>query len=162
MKILITYYSRTGNTKKVAYEIKKILKADIDEIIDAKERMGIKGWLIAGRDAMKKRLTEIKYKKDPKNYDLVIIGTPIWSFTAIPPIRTYLRENKKSFKNVAFFSTSGSTSIEKIADEMAKESKKPIALLELHTKGWSQKIDLENKAHMAKIKEFCEKIRNKQ
>jgi len=48
MKTLVAYYSRTGNTKKVAVEIAKNLKADIDEIIDKKDRSGMIGWIIGG------------------------------------------------------------------------------------------------------------------
>ena len=33
MKYLIAYYSKTGNTKKVALDLAKKLKADVDEII---------------------------------------------------------------------------------------------------------------------------------
>ena len=78
MKKLVVFYSRSGNTQKVALEIARSLRADVDEIIDLKDRTRkIIGWLIAGKDASQKKLTEIKFKKDPKNYDLVIIGTPI-------------------------------------------------------------------------------------
>ena len=65
MKILVAFYSKTGKTKKVALGIAKQLKADIDEIADLKNRRGIIGWIIAGRDAFRGLLTEIKFKKNP-------------------------------------------------------------------------------------------------
>ncbi|MFH1248895.1 MAG: NAD(P)H-dependent oxidoreductase [archaeon] len=86
MKTLVVYYSRTGTTKKVASEIASILKCGIEEIIDLKNRSGPIGWINAGRDGMKKILSDIsRIKKNPADYDLVIIGTPIWGGNVSPP-----------------------------------------------------------------------------
>jgi flavodoxin len=158
MKTLVTYYSRTGNTKKVAEEMAKLLNADIDHIVDKTDRKGAKGWLLSGRDATKKHKTEIKYEKDPKSYDLVVIGTPIWAFTVTPAIRTYLHDNAKKLKKVAFFTTSGGMGIENTFEEMAKLSKKPIATLGLKLKTWSARLHLEKDSTETKIKEFCKAI----
>jgi len=128
-KILVAYYSRTGNTKKLGLEITKKLKADSEEIKDLKERNRvIIGWLVSGKDATMKKKTKIKFEKNPSKYDLVIIGTPVWAWTITPAIRTYLSENK--FKKVAFFCTNGGQK-GKTFEEMEKLSKKPIATLTL-------------------------------
>lgn len=159
-KILVSFYSRTGNTGKVAHKIAKILKADLDEISDTKNRKGVKGWLYAGRDATKKNLTEIKFKKDPSKYDLTIVGTPIWAFTVTAPIRTYLTKNKKKFKNTAFFSTSAGCGIKRAFEEMRKSSdSKPLSLLALKSKAWSVKLHLEKDNNLKKIREFCKKLK---
>ena len=63
MKILVVFYSRTGNTKKIGEEISKNLKSDIDEIIDQKSRNGAIGFLTGGIDAMKKLGLQIGLKK---------------------------------------------------------------------------------------------------
>jgi menaquinone-dependent protoporphyrinogen IX oxidase len=114
MKTLVAYYSRTGLTRKVALLISKKLKADCDEIVDKKHRAGAIGWIFSGRDATLRRLTDITYKKDPKNYDLIIIGGPVWSWNVTPAIKTYVQDNKKSLKarRVAFFATQGGTGAE--------------------------------------------------
>jgi len=110
MKTLVVYYSRSGNTKVVAEELSKKIKCDIEEIIDTKNRKGIIGWLISGRDAHSKKLTTIKeIRKDPSKYDIVAIGTPVWAGRMAPAIRTYINENKGKFKNVGFFCTCGSS-----------------------------------------------------
>ncbi len=147
-KILVVYYSKTGNTKKVGRKISELLKADTDEIIDKTDRSGIKGWIFGGRDAMKEKDTEIKFKKNPLNYDLVLIGTPIWAFTLTPAIRRYLKDNK--FKKVAFFYTHGGAPGKTFA-EMEKLSKKPIATLEVHER--------ELNSSDSKIKLFCDKLK---
>jgi len=107
MKTLVVFYSRTGNTKKMGELIAKELHADIDEIIDHTDRSGIKGWLLGGRDAMKKSLTEITVSKNPADYDLVIIGTPVWAGPSTPAFRTYIAQYKNKIKKVALFVTSG-------------------------------------------------------
>lgn len=118
-KILVVYYSRSGNTKKVSEDIAKRLGADVEEIIDKKDRSGAGGYFIAGKDAMMGNLAEIQpLKKDPAQYDLVVIGTPIWSWDMTPAVRTYITEKKNSFKEVAFFTLSGSTKYEKTVKNM--------------------------------------------
>lgn len=149
MKILAAFYSRTGNNKRAALEIAKQLKADIDEIADLKDRKGIKGLITAGRDAMNKTLTEIKTAKNPSEYDLVIVGTPVWAGGITPAIRTYLSKNK--FKKVAFFRVQGGDDSENTFREMERVSKKPVA--ELVLKG----SQMGKEDSQKKIKEFCDK-----
>lgn len=156
MKILIAYYSRTGTTKKVALAIEAKLKSikaiieantlpqsnftlpqcDIEEILDTKNRMGVIGYLRAGRDAMKNKLTKLgPLKSNPTDYDLTIIGSPVWAFTLSVPARTYLRQNAGRFKKVAFFCVQDGRGADKAFEEMEKScGLKPMAILELLTK----------------------------
>jgi len=106
-KTLVAFYSRTGTTRKVANEIAKSLKCDVDEIIDEKKREGILGYLRSGKDATFKNPAKIKTSKDPSKYDLVVIGTPIWAYNMCSAVRTYITNNKDKFKKVAFFCTQG-------------------------------------------------------
>ena len=105
MKTLVVFYSRSGTTKRVALDVAKALNADIDEVIDKKSRKGILGFLRAGYDATRGKTTEIEFEKDPSDYDLVIIGTPVWNGRVTPAIRTYLLRNRERIKRAAFFST---------------------------------------------------------
>jgi len=91
-----------------------LTKADIDEVIDKKDRSGAIGYMTAGKDAMRNKLTEIEYKHDPKDYELILIGGPVWAWTVTPAIRTYLDKNVDSLKmkKVAFFATQGSSGAE--------------------------------------------------
>ncbi|KYC45269.1 MAG: flavodoxin [Candidatus Methanofastidiosum methylothiophilum] len=119
MKTLVVYYSRSGTTKKIAEEISKKAKCDIEEIVDNKNRKGIIGWLISGRDAHTKKLTTIKeMKTDPSKYDIVAIGTPIWAGLMAPAVRTYIDQNKGKFKNVGFFCTCSSSGDIKAFEDM--------------------------------------------
>lgn len=103
MTHLVVYYSRTGNNRAIAKAIADALSADIDEIVDLKNRKGRLNWLRAGRDSRAGNLTEIEYEKNPQDYETVIIGAPIWAWNPIPPIRTYLKEVDLKGKRVGFF-----------------------------------------------------------
>jgi flavodoxin len=118
MKSLVVYYSRTGTTKTVGKAIAKKLKADSDEIIDLKKRLGPINWIIAGSDATRRKLTKIKVKKKPESYDIIIIGTPIWSKNMAPAVRTYLTNHNLNGKKVGFFCTSGGDNVKKTFAEM--------------------------------------------
>jgi flavodoxin len=104
MKTLVIYYTRTGNAKFVAETIAAELGADIEEVIDLKNRQGKLAFISAGRDAMRGKETEIaQTKKTVTDYDLIIIGQPIWAGNPTPAIRTYLKKNDLSGRKVALF-----------------------------------------------------------
>ena len=106
MKALVVYYTRTGNTKFVAETVATELAADTEEVIDMRKRQGTLGWLTAGRDAMGEKETEIApTKRTPTDYDLVIVGQPVWAGNPTPAIRTYLKKNDFLGKKVALFFT---------------------------------------------------------
>ena len=46
-----------------------------------------------------------KIEKDLKNYDEIIIGSPVWWYTIAPVIRTFLKENDLSGKIIKPFAT---------------------------------------------------------
>jgi flavodoxin len=106
MKTLVVYYTRTGKTKWVAETIAATLCADLEEVVDLKKRGGPIGWINGGKDATRRSLTEIApSKRSPAEYDLVVIGTPIWAWSPTPAIRTYLAQNDLAEKKVALFYT---------------------------------------------------------
>lgn len=137
MRLLVVFYSRTGTTRRVAETLSETLRCDIEEIFDEKSREGILGWLRAGRDAGASSLTEIKeIENDPASYDVVIIGTPVWNGTVSTPIRTYIHQQKGSFKRLAFFLTqdsplSADRESRTFQEMSAVAGKQPIALLSL-------------------------------
>jgi len=109
MKTLIIYYTRTGNAKFAAETIAAELGADLEEVVDLKNRQGRLAFMSNGRDAMQGKETQIApTTRNLTDYDLVIIGQPIWAGNPTPAIRTYLNKNDLSGKKVAlFFSDSG-------------------------------------------------------
>lgn len=121
MTSLIVFYSRSGNSKFVAQKLAEKLGADIEEVIDKKNRRGVIGFLKAGFDATRGKETVIEETKFlPMNYDLIVVGTPIWNGRPSPAVRTYLRKNDVSGKKVAFFCTLNGNNSEKATRNIRK------------------------------------------
>jgi len=155
MKILIVYYSRTGTTKKVADALAEKLGAEVEEIKDTVDRAGAKGYLLSGRDAALKRRAALKpFGKNPADFDLVIIGTPIWAWTVSTPVRTFLDEHKDEFKKVAFFCTMGGSGLEGAAKEVAK-----ITGLEVSTMLGLTTVEVVKNQFTEKLETFITEIR---
>jgi flavodoxin len=157
MKGLVVFYSRTGNTKKIAQDISNELNFDLEEIFDTKKRSGILGFIRAGWDAFKGNLTEIKdVEKDPGRYDLVIIGTPNWAKSMTPAIRTYIKQEKEKLDRTAFFCTEGGKGGEKLFENLAKHSEtEPISTLEILKK------ELKKETYKEKLQKFVKEINSK-
>jgi flavodoxin len=108
MKTLIVYYTRTGNARFVAETIAATIGADVEEVVDLKKRSGSLGFLSGGKDATQGKETQIgETKRSPKDYELIILGTPVWASAPTPAIRTYINHNDFSDKKVALFFTCG-------------------------------------------------------
>ena len=108
LKSLVVYYTRTGNSRFVAETIAAEIGADVEEVIDMKKRSGVFGYLSGGKDARQGKETQIApTKKFLADYDLIIVGTPIWAGRTTPAITTYLKKNNLSGKKVAVFFTQG-------------------------------------------------------
>jgi len=154
MNSLVVYYSKTGNTRKVATAISRVLGSDIEEIVDLKNRKGIIGWLSGGRDSTIKNLTEIKRpKKDPTKYKLVIIGTPVWAWTVTPAVRTYMVKKCKRLKKIAFFCTNDGSPGNTFKEMQGVCKKKSLAALSLSKK------DMRSGEYFEKIRKFVSKIK---
>ncbi|MHA2153218.1 MAG: flavodoxin [Candidatus Thorarchaeota archaeon] len=107
MKVLVTYYSRTGTTKLVGELIAKAMGAETDEIVDVKERLGPVNYMRAARDAAGMKPTKIEYTQNPDDYDVIILGTPIWWNNIPPATRTFLTSHNLKGKKVVFFIQEG-------------------------------------------------------
>lgn len=111
MRLLIVHYSRTGHTRAVAGEIASRLSADVEEIEDSRSRRGLLGYLRSGREAYRKQVIEIRPpRKDPADYDLVVVGSPVWAGHVASPVRAYLSGGVRRFGHVAAFVTQGGSS----------------------------------------------------
>ncbi len=148
-KYLVAFHSRTGHTRCVGDFLATALQADREEIRDDGARgQGFLGYMRAGFEGWRRRLAPIgETTHDPANYEMVLVGTPVWSYALSSPVRTYLEEHKHSINKVAFFATQGGEGAEKAFEQMAGIlGKAPVATLvineaELKTEEWNVRAE---------------------
>lgn len=133
MKILVVYYSLTGHTEGVAKAIAELHKADIQKIEDVYRRNNILGYLRSGFEVLLGLKGKIRHMIfTPQDYDLVILGTPVWINRLPSPMRTYIANHQRLFPKVAFFCTQGDAGGSGVFNIMAKLiGKTPLATLEI-------------------------------
>jgi len=106
LKTLVVYYSRIGNARFVAQTIAAEVGADIEEVMNQKKRSGPTGFFTGDSDAIRGKETKISpTTKGPTEYDLIIVGTPVWASRPTPAITTSLKNNDLSTKKVSLFLT---------------------------------------------------------
>ena len=121
-KILVLYYSQTGNTKAVAEEIANRLGADIEEIVAVNPYDNDFQATIDRCKQEKEQgvLPDINpVKADISKYDVVFIGYPVWFGTYAPPVTAFLSNVDLSGKKIVPFCTFGSGGLESSVKDMA-------------------------------------------
>lgn len=107
-KVLVAYYSHSGNTREVARQIAGVSGGELFEIvpvtpypsdyrtvvdqakkeIEAGARPALKNWV-----------------EDMSQYDVIFIGSPCWWATVAPPVATFLTSYDFAGKTVVPFMT---------------------------------------------------------
>ncbi len=153
--VLVVYYSRTGTTEAVADAIADATGADVERIREQKSRSGILGFVRGGWDAMRRKTAEIgQAEKSPADYDLLVVGTPVWASTMTPAVRAYLEAQRESLPDVAFFLTTGGTGIENTFEQMRELcGRTPVATLGLKAR------DVKKGQYADAVAEFVAKLR---
>lgn len=129
--VLTVYCSRTGFTRKIAEEIRARCGGQLEPIEDVRSRSGVFGYFRSAREALTKTAIEIRPGKlHPGDFDLVILGTPVWAGNIASPMRAYLTAHRGELKQVALFCTLGGSGAAKVLAEMAALCEhKPVATL---------------------------------
>lgn len=110
MKRIVIYYSFGGNTRKIAEKIQKALGADAAEIRTVKPYSGSYDDVVnqGQREVNSGFMPAIQpLDVDLKQYDVVILGTPVWWYTFAPAMKTFLNNADLSGKEVYPFATNG-------------------------------------------------------
>ena len=113
-KSLVTYFSASGVTKKVAEKLAEAAGADLFEIkpevayteadlnwMDKKSRSSIEMNDKSFRPAIAEKYNNMA------DYDVVYVGFPIWWYVAPTIINTFLESYDFSGKTIVLFATSG-------------------------------------------------------
>lgn len=124
-KVLVVYFSHTGNTKKIAEYIISATDADSFEITTVEPYTTDHKALVKQseielrqgfRPALKGKLT------NTDDYDTIFIGSPSWFATFAPPVFTFLSENDLSGKTLIPFVTHEGSGMGNIARDIAKSA----------------------------------------
>ncbi len=118
-KVLVSYFSASGVTKKVAEKIAKAINGDLFEIeptqkytledldwTNKQSRSSIEMQDKTSRPQILKRVSNIA------EYDTVVLGFPVWWYTAPTIINTFIEENNLEGKDIYVFVTSGGSGSE--------------------------------------------------
>lgn len=125
---LVVFYSRTGMTRSVAEAIAHACGCDIEAIREPRSRAGAIGYLRSGYEAMNKSLPEIDpVAKNPADYELIILGTPVWGENISSPMRSYIMQNRNRFQRIAAFCTMADSGGDKVLDHIGILCDKPLA-----------------------------------
>ncbi len=106
-KVLICYYTYTGHTEKVAEIMARMTGGDLFRVTLKNPYPEDYDEMCAqvseeAKNGTKPELFEIP---DISDYDVLIFGSPTWSETAIPPIRSLLSSIDAKGKKVMAFTT---------------------------------------------------------
>lgn len=122
-KILVVYFSHSGNTRAIAGHIHDLAGGDIFELqpVDpypAEYKATVK-------QAKEELLAEFKPKlknkpKDLSGYDVVFIGTPNWWNSIAGPVRTFLSEYDLAGKTVVPFVTHAGSGLGRCDADVAR------------------------------------------
>ena len=129
MKILVAYFSASGVTKGVAQKLANKLNCDTYEIkpavpytdkdlnwMDKNSRSSVE---------MKDKSSRPEIVKDSLNvsgYDRILLGYPVWWYTAPTIVNTFLESYDFSDKEIVIWATSGGSGLGNAKDDLAKST----------------------------------------
>ncbi|MFO7611673.1 MAG: hypothetical protein R6W99_04185 [Clostridia bacterium] len=98
----VFYYSRTGNSRRIAGKIAGKLMCPLTEIIDARKWKGFFGYMAGGYYSMMGKTTSISYKPDADmvKIDTAILVVPLWAGNIAPAGLTMLQNEKGRIKKL--------------------------------------------------------------
>lgn len=109
-KVLVIYYSRSGNTREIAHQIHQMVGGDVIEI------QPVDPYPDDYNEVVKQANLELKsgYKPPLKtkvenigSYDVIFLGSPNWWHTIAPPVQSFLSQADLSGKIIVPFITHG-------------------------------------------------------
>ena len=129
MKTLVAYFSASGTTKKVAENLANKLNCDIYEIKPQEPYTDADlNWM----NKNSRSTFEMKDKSsrpeiitgdiDVSKYDRILLGYPVWWYTAPTIVNTFLETYDFSGKEIIIWATSGGSGLGKAKDDLAKST----------------------------------------
>ena len=118
-KILVSYFSASGVTKGVAEKIADAVEGDLFEIEPVEKYTDADLNWMDKQSRSTIEMNDRSFRPPVKNkvenlgdYDKVVIGFPVWWYTAPTIINTFIEENDLTGKSIYVFCTSGSSGVD--------------------------------------------------
>lgn len=133
MKVLVVYFSRTGATRRLAERLARELGGTAMAIAETRARRGLLGYQRSLFEAVSGFSPPIEPPPhDPSEFDLVLIGTPVWGWRPSSPVRAFMRRWGRKLRRVALSCTMGRSGDRRTFDELRRLlGRPPVAELAL-------------------------------
>ena len=108
-KILVVVYSYTGTARRLAKLLCKQEGWQMAEIAEERPRHGASGMWRCVLDSLLRRRPVIRYEGPlPRNFDAVVLVSPIWAGRLAGPMRTFVARRRSHLPDVAMISVADS------------------------------------------------------
>ena len=107
-RVLVIYYSLTGNTRSIAEMIQEKTGGDVFEIETVKDYPAAYSEIVeeAKKELETGELPALKKSPpDMSSYDLILVGSPVWWYTVSTPVMNFLKQADFAGKEVSAFCT---------------------------------------------------------
>ena len=141
-KILVAYFSWSGNTREIANQIHALVGGEVFEIVSANPYPRDYNATVEQARKEKAESYRPKLKSKPENaksYDVIFIGYPNWWSTFPMPVATFLEENDFSGKTILPFCTHEGSRLGVSVSDVAKFCPKSKILEAIAIRGGSVK-----------------------
>lgn len=126
-KVLVAYFSASGVTQGVAQKLAEVTGGDLYQIEpqqpytdkdldwhDSNSRSSVEMKDLSSRPAIAGKVDNVE------QYDTIYVGFPIWWYTAPTIVNTFIESNDFTGKVMIPFATSGGSTIDRAAADLAK------------------------------------------
>lgn len=158
MRSLVLYYSNTGNTQKVAQALARSLGAELAEVTCDQYLTWYRP-LIMAFDIFTRHLPKIDVLLPPgADYDLVVIGGPVWAARLAPPIVALLEQRSFGGAALGHFVTCAGTSPKSPPEPAIAEMESLADMAPIATHIFRE-AEIKSGAYMAEVESFATALR---
>ena len=121
-KVLIAFYSYSGNTRAAAGQIQKAVGGELYEIKPQKPYPSSHSACVtqAKKEINAGFTPPLTDNKDLSGYDVIFLGSPNWWGTMAPPVHTFIKDQNLSGKVIIPFFTHGGGGMQQCETDMRK------------------------------------------
>lgn len=108
-QVLVVTYSLSGTSLRLAQRLCRLQGWKLAQVRDHHPRVGLRGTWRCVLDSLLRRRPPISYTGPaPRDFDLVVLVSPIWAQQLAGPMRSFVAEYATGFRNIAVISVMSS------------------------------------------------------